>query len=136
MKSRRRKVVVVTAYDAPSSRLADEAGVDAILVGDSAAMTVLGHESTLPITIDEMVLLTRAVSHASRRALVIADARVVIGTARRVCDEWISALMARCCRLTKYRQPLAMDADTAAATSTVVMTTGVARSRRRDRQAD
>jgi len=73
MKQQRRKIVVVTAYDAPSSRLADEAGVDVILVGDSAAMTMLGHDSTLPVSIDEMAMLTRAVSVARRRALVVAD---------------------------------------------------------------
>jgi len=73
MKSRGEKIVFVTAYDAPSGRLADEAGVDTILVGDSAAMTILGHESTLPITIDEMLMLTRAVVRGRKRALVVAD---------------------------------------------------------------
>ena len=73
LKRRRQKIVVVTAYDAPSGRMADEAGVDVVLVGDSAAMTVLGYDSTLPITLDEMVMLTRAVSRSVRRAMVIAD---------------------------------------------------------------
>ncbi|MGE0703517.1 MAG: 3-methyl-2-oxobutanoate hydroxymethyltransferase [Vicinamibacterales bacterium] len=73
MKSRGEKIVFVTAYDAPSGRLADEAGVDTILVGDSAAMTILGHESTLPITIDEMLMLTRAVVRGRKHALVVAD---------------------------------------------------------------
>ncbi len=73
MKTRGRKIVVVTAYDAPSARLAEAAGVDVLLVGDSAAMTVLGHESTLPITIAEMVMLTRAASRANRHALLVAD---------------------------------------------------------------
>lgn len=68
-----RKLVMVTAYDAPSGRLADEAGVDLVLVGDSAAMTVLGHESTVPATMDEMVVLTRAVVRGAARPLVIAD---------------------------------------------------------------
>jgi 3-methyl-2-oxobutanoate hydroxymethyltransferase len=67
------RIVMVTAYDASSARLADEAGIDIVLVGDSAAMTVLGHDSTVPITMDEMVMLTRAVSRATRRALVVAD---------------------------------------------------------------
>jgi 3-methyl-2-oxobutanoate hydroxymethyltransferase len=73
MKERREKIAVVTAYDAPSGRLADEAGVEIVLVGDSAAMTVLGHESTLPITVDEMLLLTRAVARVARRAVIVTD---------------------------------------------------------------
>ena len=64
---------MVTAYDAPSGRLADEAGVDLILVGDSAAMTVLGHDSTVPASMDEMIVLARAVTRGARRPLVIAD---------------------------------------------------------------
>jgi 3-methyl-2-oxobutanoate hydroxymethyltransferase len=64
---------MVTAYDAPSGRLADEAGVDLILVGDSAAMTVLGHDSTVPASMDEMLFLTRAVTRGALRPLVIAD---------------------------------------------------------------
>jgi 3-methyl-2-oxobutanoate hydroxymethyltransferase len=73
MKARRQLIVMVTAYDAPGGRLADEAGVDLILVGDSAAMTVLGHDSTVPATMEEMLVLTRAVTRGSRRPLVIAD---------------------------------------------------------------
>ena len=73
LKARRQPIVMVTAYDAPSGRLADEAGVDLILVGDSAAMTVLGHDSTVPATMDEMIVLTRAVTRGARRPLVIAD---------------------------------------------------------------
>jgi 3-methyl-2-oxobutanoate hydroxymethyltransferase len=68
-----RKIVMVTAYDAPSGRLADAAGVDLILVGDSAAMTMLGHDSTVPATMDELVVLTRAVTRGATRPLVIAD---------------------------------------------------------------
>jgi 3-methyl-2-oxobutanoate hydroxymethyltransferase len=73
MKARRQPIVMITAYDAPSGRLADEAGADLILVGDSAAMTVLGHDSTVPATMDEMVVLTKAVTRGARRPLVIAD---------------------------------------------------------------
>src|SRR5262245_47533616 len=73
MKRRGEKITMVTAYDAPSARLADEAGVDTVLVGDSAAMTVFGYDSTVPITVDEMVMLTRAASRGARRALVVAD---------------------------------------------------------------
>jgi 3-methyl-2-oxobutanoate hydroxymethyltransferase len=73
MKARRQPIVMVTAYDAPGGRLADEAGVDLVLVGDSAAMTVLGHDSTVPATMEEMLVLTRAVARGARRPLVVAD---------------------------------------------------------------
>jgi 3-methyl-2-oxobutanoate hydroxymethyltransferase len=73
LKERRQPIAMVTAYDAPSGRLADAAGADVILVGDSAAMTVLGHDSTVPATMDEMIVLTRAVNRGARRPLVIAD---------------------------------------------------------------
>jgi len=73
MKARRQPIVMVTAYDAPGGRLADEAGADLVLVGDSAAMTMLGHDSTVPATIEEMLMLTRAVTRGARRPLVIAD---------------------------------------------------------------
>ena len=73
MKQRNGKIAVVTAYDAPSARLADAAGVDMVLVGDSAAMTVLGHDSTVPITVDEMLMLTRAVTRGARRPFIVAD---------------------------------------------------------------
>jgi 3-methyl-2-oxobutanoate hydroxymethyltransferase len=73
MKERGDRIVMVTAYDYPTGRLADAAGVDLVLVGDSAAMTVLGHETTVPATMDEMVMLTRAATRGARRPLVIAD---------------------------------------------------------------
>ena len=73
MKRRGERIVMVTAYDAPGGRLADAAGADLILVGDSAAMVVLGHESTVPATVDEMLVLTRAVTRGARRPVVIAD---------------------------------------------------------------
>jgi 3-methyl-2-oxobutanoate hydroxymethyltransferase len=73
MKRRGDKIVMVTAYDTPSARLADAAGADLILVGDSAAMVVLGHDSTVPATVDEMLVLTRAVTRGARRPLVVAD---------------------------------------------------------------
>jgi 3-methyl-2-oxobutanoate hydroxymethyltransferase len=73
LKGRGEKIAMVTAYDAPSGRIADEAGVDIILVGDSAAMVVLGYESTVPASMDEMVMLTSAVTRGARRPLVIAD---------------------------------------------------------------
>jgi 3-methyl-2-oxobutanoate hydroxymethyltransferase len=67
------RIAMVTAYDAPSGMLAEAAGIDGILVGDSAAMVVLGHDSTVQITVDEMVVLTRAVSRSVHRPLVVAD---------------------------------------------------------------
>ena len=73
MKRRGDKISVVTAYDAPGGLLADRAGVELILVGDTAAMVMLGHESTVPVTLDEMLFLTRAVTRAARRPLVVGD---------------------------------------------------------------
>jgi 3-methyl-2-oxobutanoate hydroxymethyltransferase len=73
MKQRGDRIVMVTAYDAPGARFADGAGIDVVLVGDSAAMVVLGHDSTVPATMDEMLVLTRAVTRGARRPLVVAD---------------------------------------------------------------
>jgi 3-methyl-2-oxobutanoate hydroxymethyltransferase len=66
-------IVMITAYDYPSGRIVDAAGVDLILVGDSAANVVLGHDSTVPATMDEMTILTGAVTRGVERALVIGD---------------------------------------------------------------
>jgi len=68
-----RRITSVTAYDYPTARLVDEAGVDIVLVGDSLAMAVLGYENTLPVTMEEMLHHTRAVRRGVRRALVVAD---------------------------------------------------------------
>ncbi len=73
MKESGSPIAMITAYDAPSGRLADAAGADMILVGDSAAMTMLGHDSTVPATMEEMLVLTRAVTRGARRPLVVAD---------------------------------------------------------------
>jgi 3-methyl-2-oxobutanoate hydroxymethyltransferase len=73
MKARKERIVSVTAYDYPTARLADEAGVDLILVGDSLGMVVLGYESTIPVTMPEMMHHVRAVVRAEPRALVVAD---------------------------------------------------------------
>ena len=67
------RFAVLTAYDALSARYADEAGIPLILVGDSLAMTVLGYETTLPVTMDEMVHHTAAVSRGVQNGLVVAD---------------------------------------------------------------
>lgn len=73
LKAAARPIVMLTAYDHPTARLVDAAGVDAVLVGDSLGMTVLGKQSTLHVTMDDMVRHTAAVSSACSRALVVAD---------------------------------------------------------------
>jgi 3-methyl-2-oxobutanoate hydroxymethyltransferase len=74
MKRSGRKIVMVTAYDAPGARFAEDAGVDVVLVGDTAAMVMLGHEgTTVPVTMDEMLFLTRTVARAARRPIVVGD---------------------------------------------------------------
>jgi 3-methyl-2-oxobutanoate hydroxymethyltransferase len=72
-KDAREPIVMVTAYDHPSAQIAEQAGVDMVLVGDSAAMTVLGYPSTVPVTIDEMLMLTKAVRRGLSRALLVGD---------------------------------------------------------------
>jgi 3-methyl-2-oxobutanoate hydroxymethyltransferase len=66
-------IVMVTAYDFPSAQVAEEAGVDVVLVGDSGAMTVLGHPSTVPVTLDELLMLARAVRRGLQTPLMIGD---------------------------------------------------------------
>ncbi|WP_404429965.1 3-methyl-2-oxobutanoate hydroxymethyltransferase [Microbacterium lacus] len=73
MKAHSEPIVMVTAYDYPSAQIADAAGVDIVLVGDSAAMTVLGYDSTVPVTVDEMLMLTAAVRRGLRHPLLVAD---------------------------------------------------------------
>lgn len=73
MKKRGEKIACLTAYDASFSTLIDAAGIDAMLVGDSLGMVIQGHDSTLPVSVDDMVYHTRCVSGARNRAMVIAD---------------------------------------------------------------
>ncbi|MGH2950565.1 MAG: 3-methyl-2-oxobutanoate hydroxymethyltransferase [Solirubrobacterales bacterium] len=73
MKLAAEPIVMVTAYDHPSAQVAEEAGVDVVLVGDSAAMTVLGYDSTVPVGMDEMVMLAAAVRRGLRTPLLVGD---------------------------------------------------------------
>jgi 3-methyl-2-oxobutanoate hydroxymethyltransferase len=73
MKADGERITMLTAYDYRSARLFDAAGVDVLLVGDSLGMVVLGHDSTIPVTIEDMLHHTRPVARAARRALVLAD---------------------------------------------------------------
>jgi 3-methyl-2-oxobutanoate hydroxymethyltransferase len=72
-KDRGERITMLTAYDFPTSRALDAAGIDAILVGDSLAMVVLGHETTLSVTMEEMLHHARAVSRGAKRALLVGD---------------------------------------------------------------
>ncbi len=72
-KEMRTPITMVTAYDYPSAKLVDEAGVDMILVGDSLGMVVLGYDSTIPVTMEDMLHHTKAVTRGAKRAFVVAD---------------------------------------------------------------
>ncbi len=73
LKQNGKKIAVLTAYDFPTAKILDSAGIDCILVGDSAGTVVAGHENTLPITMDEMIFLSKAVVRGVSRALVVGD---------------------------------------------------------------
>ncbi len=72
-KERGQKITMMTAYDYPTARLVDEAGIDTILVGDSLSMVVLGHDSTVPVTVDDMLHHCKAVTRGAKRSLVLGD---------------------------------------------------------------
>ncbi|MBF0507163.1 MAG: 3-methyl-2-oxobutanoate hydroxymethyltransferase [Nitrospirae bacterium] len=72
-KQARQKITMITAYDYPFAQIADEAGIDAIYVGDSLGIVVQGRDTTLPVTMDEMIYHTGMVSRAAKRAMVIGD---------------------------------------------------------------
>ena len=73
MKARGERITMLTAYDMYTAATFDEAGIDMLLVGDSASNNVLGNETSLPITVDELIPLTRAVAGSAKRAMVVAD---------------------------------------------------------------
>ena len=101
MKGRAEGIVMVTSYDFSTAQVAERAGVDIVLVGDSAAMVVLGHETTRLVTIEEMLMLTRAVRRGARASLVIGDLPftsyessndVAVATARRFVEAGCDAV--------------------------------------------
>ena len=73
MKERGEQFAMLTSYDQLTAEIFDEAGIPVLLVGDSAANNVLGYETTLPVTVDELLPLVRAVSRSAQHALVVAD---------------------------------------------------------------
>src|ERR671936_363465 len=73
MKDAGEPIVMVTAYDYPSAQVAERAGVDVVLVGDTAAMVVLGYEATTPVRMDEMITMASAVRRGLKRPLLIGD---------------------------------------------------------------
>jgi 3-methyl-2-oxobutanoate hydroxymethyltransferase len=73
MKAAKEKVVMLTAYDYPTAKIIDEAGIPLILVGDSLGMVVLGYDSTIPVTMEDMIHHTRAVTRGAKKSFVIAD---------------------------------------------------------------
>src|SRR2546428_9691457 len=73
MKTEARRIVMVTSYDYPTAAIADAVGVDSVLVGDSYGMVVLGYENTIPVTVEELLPVCRAVRRGATRPLLIAD---------------------------------------------------------------
>ena len=73
MKKNKEKIVMLTAYDYPSAKLAEEAKVDMILVGDSLGMVVLGYESTVPVTVDDMIHHSKAVKRGAKNTFTVTD---------------------------------------------------------------
>src|ERR687889_1111906 len=72
-KNKSEKIVVVTAYDYSTAKICDNSGIEIILVGDSAGMVMLGYDSTVPVTVDDMVVFCKGVISGSKNALIVAD---------------------------------------------------------------
>ncbi len=72
-KEKKEKIIMLTAYDYPTARIAEDAGIDVILVGDSYGMVKLGYQTTLPVTMEEMLIATKAVSRAIKNSFLVAD---------------------------------------------------------------
>jgi len=110
-KARAEKWPMLTAYDALTARVFDDAGIPVLLVGDSAAMVVYGHDSTIPVTVDDLIPLTAAVVRGTRRALVIADLpfgsyQVSIETAMRTAVRFLKEAGAHAVKLEGGRRVL------------------------------
>ncbi|MFC7783569.1 MULTISPECIES: 3-methyl-2-oxobutanoate hydroxymethyltransferase [unclassified Rossellomorea] len=73
MKNKREKISMLTAYDFPSAKIAEEAGIDVILVGDSLGMVVLGYDSTVPVTVEDMIHHTKAVKRGAKNTFIVTD---------------------------------------------------------------
>jgi len=73
MKAAKKKIAVLTSYDYPTAMLLDESGIDIILVGDSVGNVMLGYENTIPVTVEEMLHHTKAVTRGAKNAMVIVD---------------------------------------------------------------
>src|SRR5579863_7335526 len=96
MKARKQKIVVLTCYDYTAAQLLNAAGVDVLLVGDSLGMVKLGHSSTLPVTVEDMLYHTRIVARGNSRALLITDMpylsyQVSVEEAIRHCGQMLKA---------------------------------------------
>ncbi|OYD09686.1 3-methyl-2-oxobutanoate hydroxymethyltransferase [Paludifilum halophilum] len=89
MKEERQPIAMITAYDYPSAKLADKAGVDAVLVGDSLGMVVLGYDSTIPVTVEDMLHHTKAVARGAKRPLLVSDLPFLVAHLNR--DEVLKA---------------------------------------------
>jgi 3-methyl-2-oxobutanoate hydroxymethyltransferase len=99
MKQRGERASFITAYDFPLARYVDRAGVDMILVGDSLGMTVLGHKTTLPVTMDDMIRACQAVTRAVERAFVVGDKTPYRSSGGRHDARWAAWILLRLGRL-------------------------------------
>ena len=91
------KIFQVTAVDFPTAQLVDRSGIDCILIGDSLGMTALGYESTVPVTMDEMIHHARAISRATKRALLVGDLDTAINLGALELDEDDVAIFTYAC---------------------------------------